>query len=50
MAKQNSAKNLFERAHTKSSENNKDSINGEEVRKELQEATKRGYRRPLTLY
>jgi hypothetical protein len=50
MAKQNSAKNFFERARAKGSENNKDSINGEEVKRELQEATKRGYRRALTLW
>jgi hypothetical protein len=49
MAKQNSAKNFFEWARAKSSENNKDSINGEAVQKELQEAMNRGYRRAWAL-
>jgi hypothetical protein len=49
MAKQNSAKNFFERARAKGSENNKDSVNGDEVKKELQEATKRPYRRAMAL-
>jgi len=35
MAEQNPAKNFFERARAKGSGNNKDSINGEEVKREL---------------
>ena len=50
MAEQNSAKNFFEQARTKGSENNKDSINGEEVKRELPEAPKRGYRLALKLW
>jgi len=50
MTEQNSAKNFFEWARAKDSENNKDSINGEEVKRELQEATKRGYRLALKLW
>jgi hypothetical protein len=49
IAKQNSAKNFLKRARAKGSENNKDSINGKEVQKELQEATKRDYRRAFEL-
>lgn len=37
------------RARIKGSESNKDTVNGEEVKKELQDATKRGYRRALAL-
>ena len=50
MAKLNSARNFFERARMKGSESNRDTINGEEVKKELQEATKCGYRRALALW
>lgn len=50
MADQSSAKNFFARARAKGSETNKASINGEEVKKELQEATKRNYRRALKLW
>jgi hypothetical protein len=50
MTKRNSARDFFERARIKGSESNKESINGEEVRKELQDATKRGYRRALALW
>ena len=50
MADQNSAQNFFARARAKGSGNNRDSINGEEVKKELQEATKRGYRWALKLW
>jgi len=50
MADQNLAKNFFARARAKDSENNKNSINGEEVKKKLQEATKRGYCRALNLW
>jgi hypothetical protein len=49
MAEQNSAKSSFDRARARGSENNKDSVNDEEVKKELQEATKRGYSRALKL-
>jgi hypothetical protein len=49
IAKQNLAKNFFERAQARGSENNKDSINGKEVKKELQEGTKRNYRRLLAV-
>ena len=49
-ADQSSAKNFFARARAKGSETNKASINGEEVKKELQEATKRNYRRALKLW
>lgn len=50
MADQSSAKNFFARARAKSSETNKASVNGEVVQKELQEATKRNYRRDLKLW
>ena len=50
MADQSSAKNFFARARAKGSETNKASINGEEVKKELQEVTKRNYRRALKLW
>jgi hypothetical protein len=49
IAGQNSAKSFSKRAGIKGSENNKDDINKEEVRKELQEATKRGYYQALRL-
>jgi hypothetical protein len=50
MAEQNQAKNFFERARAKGSENNKDNSNGEEVKRELQEAMKSGYRLALKLW
>jgi hypothetical protein len=50
MTKQNSAKSFFKRARARGSENNKDSINEEEVRKELQRGMKRNYRRALALW
>lgn len=50
MADQCSVQNFFARARAKGSETNKASINGEEVKKELQEATKRNYRRALKLW
>ena len=50
MERPNSARNFFERARIKGSESNKDTVNGEEVKKELQDATKRGYRRALALW
>lgn len=50
MADQGSAKNFFARARAKGSETNKASVNGEEVKRELQEATKRNYRRALKLW
>lgn len=50
MADQSSAKDFFARARAKGSERNKASINGEEVKKELQEAKKRDYRRALKLW
>lgn len=50
MTKPKSARDFFERARIKGSESNKESINGEEVKKELQDATKRGYRRALALW
>ena len=49
MAQLNSARNFFERARIKGSESNKDTVNGEEVKKELSDSTKRGYRRSLAL-
>lgn len=49
MTKSKSARDFFERARIKGSESNKESINGEEV-KELQDATKRGYRWALALW
>ena len=49
IAKQNSGKSLFEQARAKSSEHNKDSTNGEEVQKELQEAATSGCRRALAI-
>jgi hypothetical protein len=49
MTNQSLAKNFFARARAKDSKNNKNSINEKEVKKELQEATKRDYRRALDL-
>jgi len=49
MIDQSLAKNFFARARAKGSKNNKNSINEKEVKKELQEATKRDYRRTLNL-
>jgi hypothetical protein len=50
MTKQNSAKSFFKRALARGSANNKDSINEEEVRKELQRGMKRNYCRALALW
>lgn len=50
MADQYSAQNFFARARAKDSETNKASVKGEEIKKELQEATKRNYRRVLKLW
>jgi hypothetical protein len=50
MTKLNSARNFFERARNRGSKSNKDTVNGEEVKKELQDVTKRGYRRALELW
>ena len=50
MANRNSGQSLFERARARGSEINKESINGEAVKRELQEATKRNYRRALALW
>jgi hypothetical protein len=50
MAQLNSARNFFERARIKGSGSNKDTVNGEEVKKELSDSTKRGCRRSLALW
>ncbi|KAI9752223.1 MAG: hypothetical protein M1835_001112 [Candelina submexicana] len=50
MAKLKSAKGFFNRARARGSEKNKDSVNREEVKKELQDATKRNHRRALALW
>lgn len=50
MAQLNSARNFFERARIKGSESNKDTVNGEEVKKELSDSTKNGYRRSMALW
>lgn len=50
MAKPKSAKGFFDRARARGSEKNKDSVNGEEVKKELMDATKRNYRQALALW
>lgn len=50
MADQSSAKDFFARARAKGSEKDKASIHGEEVKKELQKATKRNYRWALKLW
>jgi hypothetical protein len=44
-----SAKALFDRARESGSQIDADTVNDEEVKKELQEATKRNYRRALAL-
>jgi len=49
MANQSLVKNFFARARAKDSKNNKNSINEEEVKKKLQEVTKRDYYRTLNL-
>jgi hypothetical protein len=50
MPKPNPAEAFFRRARQKGAENNKDIINDVEIKKELQPATKRGYRRALVLW
>ena len=50
MEKLSSAKIFFERARVKGSESNKDTVNGEEIKKDLQEATIRAYRRSMALW
>lgn len=50
MSTQASAHNLFERAQLRGSEQNKNLINGEEVKKELQQSTKGNYTRALALW
>jgi hypothetical protein len=50
MLKPNSAEALFRRARQKGAENNKDIIDDVEIKKELQPATKRGYRRALAFW
>ena len=50
MVKRNSAQSFFERARARGSENNQESINEEEVKRELQDGTKRNYSRALELW
>lgn len=50
MGQLNSAGSFFERARIKGSESNKDTVNGEEVKKELSDSMKCGYRRSLALW
>jgi hypothetical protein len=50
MAKQNLAGRFMARARARGFEKDKGDINGEEVKKELQDATKAGYRRALALW
>lgn len=50
MADQNAAQSFFARARAKGSENNRDSINGEDVKKELQEAANCNYCPALKLW
>jgi hypothetical protein len=49
MSKPSSAEVFFRRARQKGSENNKDIINGVEIKKELQSGTKKNYYRALAL-
>lgn len=49
MVNRNSAQSFFKLAQARGSENNKESINREQVKRELQEGTKRSYRRALAL-
>ena len=50
MSMPSSAEAFFRRARQKGSENNKDIINGVEIKKELQPGTKRNYCRALALW
>jgi hypothetical protein len=49
MLKNNSAKAIFQRAQERGCENNKDSINEEEVKKKLKPSTKSNYHQTLAL-
>lgn len=46
----NSVQSLFERARLRGSKEDKDIINGEEIKTELQPSTKSGYRHALALW
>ena len=50
MPKPNSDEAFFKRAREKGQENNKDNVNGDEVRNELADGTKHNYCRALTLW
>jgi hypothetical protein len=50
MEREDSATSLFKRARARGCEKSKGTINGEEVRKELQPITKKGYHRSLKLW